>query len=71
MSREDRNSHDLIRKSILDLEEIEYAKIHQNVTSKVRGEVQNEVVSLLGEKCAVKCILGGLRFEDLWDTGGQ
>ena len=66
-------SHKVLCQSIVNLEELEKAKrtISVRELSQVSPRVRRKLVSLIGEKPTVDCLLNGEITKALWDTGAM
>ena len=65
-------SHKVLCKAIQSLRKIGDKRINERCSFDVRDtEEMAKVVSLVGEKCAVKCKLNGVECNALWDTGAE
>ena len=67
----DYGRHKLICRCIESLEDIELEKVRRSCEDRTVGDAQARVVDLVGGQCQVNCLINGMPFNGLWDTGGQ
>lgn len=67
----DTSNHRDICSHISNLQESLHEKTHRENSQMSQTMEQSRVISLIGDKCVVKCELDGFCCEALWDTGGQ
>ena len=66
------SSHKVLCKAIQSLQRVEDKRIDEKCSFDIRDtDKVAKVVSLVGEKCSVKCKLNGVSCNALWDTGAE
>ena len=66
------DNHKVLCKAIQSLQRIEDKRIDEKCSFDVRDTDKiAKVVSLVGEKCSVRCKLNGVSCNALWDTGAE